>query len=317
MPTSTPHIIKRNQVSASSDEAAPDSPPGDDATDTASLAAGLHKRIASERVRMKKAGNADPASDPPGRILRGAQVANNVQTVEIPTLELTADFPLPEDQQPEPPPEPAPPSEDEMLREEIEREWKARMEEAVQAAREEGREQGRAEGYDEGYTAAKNELQSSFQERVATLTSDADRLSELWNDYIETSQPYLLQLMIDVAEALLDAPLPDSVRGASARAIAEAVEDLAGDPPLSIRLHPVDYQRLQETGMIEQLNANHDRLQWNTHSELDEGDWSVESPVSMIRHFKDELIRTLRTRIGSLQDTPTDASAPPSANRPE
>ena len=304
------NVIKSNRVNAADASS-------NDASDTDSIVAGLHKRIASERVQMKNADNAAPASDPPSRVLRGSQVGDKVQPVQIPALDFTADFPLPEDRKPEPPPEPetTTPTEEEALRAEIEAEWEAQMEDAVQAAREEGREQGRAEGYDEGYSAAKNELQSSFQERVATLTTDADRLAELWNEYIEQSQPYLLQLMIDVAEALLDAPLPDSVRGASARAIAEAIEELAGDPPLSIRLHPVDYQRMQETGMLEQLNANHERLRWNTDPELEEGDWSVESPVSMIRHFKDELIRTLRTRVGSLQDTPPDAAPPPSVDR--
>lgn len=302
------HVLKKDQV---------DAKPVTATGDTDALVAGLHRRIASERVQMKSpAEDEDDAPASASHVLRSAQVEGSVQTVQIPTLDLEPDFPLPDDRKPERPPEPAPSPEEDALREEVADEWEARMEEAVREAREDGHAEGYKAGYDEGYAAAQNELQSNFQDRVATLTEDADQLSALWSDFIEQSQPYLLQLMIDVAEALLDAPLPESVQGASARAIAEAVEELAGDPPLAIKLHPVDYQRLQETGMIGQLNANHEQLRWNPDPALDEGDWSVESPVSMMRHFKDELIRTLRTRVGSLQDAPPD-TPPPSASLPE
>mgnify|MGYP001220138896 CR=1 FL=1 len=126
------------------------------------------------------------------------------------------------------------------------------------------------------------------------------QLRQRWHEFIEDSKPVLLEIAVDVAEALLDAPLPESIRGASARAIAEAVEELAGTGTLTVSLHPVDYQRLQEKGLIDQLNANHERsLRWHPDPERPEGDWSVESPAAVIRHYKSEILDTVDQLLGT------------------
>lgn len=186
------------------------------------------------------------------------------------------------------------------LREELEAEWQAKLEEAAAAAREEGREEGHAQGYDEGYAAAREELSETFDAEVERLAADVAQLEQLWQEFIEDSKPVLLEVAVDVAEALLDAPLPESIQGASARAIAEAVEELAGAGTLTVSLHPVDYQRLQEKGLIDQLNANHEQaLHWHPDPEQPEGDWSVESPTALIRHYKAEILDTVHQLLGT------------------
>ena len=195
------------------------------------------------------------------------------------------------------------------LRDELEAEWQAKLDDATEEAHAEGRNEGFAEGYDEGYADARDELTQTFDEEVESLAADVTQLKQLWRDYIENAEPALLELTVEVAEALLDAPLPESIRGASARAIAEAVEELAGAGSLTVSLHPVDYQRLQEKGLIDQLNANHEQaLQWNPDPERPEGDWSVESPTSMIRHYKSEILDTVDQLIGT---APPDVQGTP------
>lgn len=306
-------VIKRDDIADESVE--------DADLDAEALVEGLHSRISRDRVRMKQDASTAPNRSA-RRVLNAEAVNERVETYAIPVAELDPDFPLSE------PPSATPPAESESAGgaeqddsdapppspEELEAQWEARLEEAVEAARTEGYEAGYAEGHDDGYDEAKRELEAEFEASRNRLVEDMERLRTLWTDYIEESEPHLAQTTIDVAETLLDAPLPESVRRVSARAIAEAVEDLADTPPLAISLHPVDYQHLQETGMLEQLNANHDYLRWNTRPELEEGDWSVESPVAMVRHFREELIRNLRTRLGALRDSdPSDAAPPPTA----
>lgn len=72
----------------------------------------------------------------------------------------------------------------------------------------------------------------------------------------------LVELALEVAETLLDAPLPESIRGVSARTLTEAVEQLARSAPLEISMHPVDFLRLQEQGVIAQLESRHPDLHW-------------------------------------------------------
>ena len=191
------------------------------------------------------------------------------------------------------------------LRAELEAEWSAKLEEAAAEARQEGFESGYNVGYDDGVDDAEAKLGQQFDADVEQLAADIAQLKSLWEEYIEASEPALLELAVEVGEALLDTPLPDSIRGASARAIAEAVEELASAGSLTVTLHPVDYQRLQEQGLIDQLNANPD-------PEHAEGDWSVESPTALIRHQKAETLDAVKELVGMtpphVHDRPDAAS---------
>lgn len=235
------------------------------------------------------------------------------QPRSVPAQELTPDHPLPEDYEhdPEQLPEEESTEADTGDSEEpapSQEEWEERLEDAVEEARAEGREEGYEEGlqegYDEGYADAQSELQDALDEEIQSLARRVAQLEEDLEAWAEDLEPLLVEMSVEVAETLLDAPLPKSVRGASARAIADAIEQLAGNAPLQVDVHPVDYQRLEETGMLEQLNANHaDRLHWNPNPELAEGDWSVESPTAVVQHIRSDLLRSIRERL----DTP-DAS---------
>lgn len=198
------------------------------------------------------------------------------------------------------------------MRAALEAEWATKVEQAATEAWQEGFQSGYDIGYDDGSDDTEAKLGAQMEEEVETLANDVAQLKSLWEQYIEASEPALVELAVEVAEALLDTPLPDSVRGASARAIAEAVEELANAGSLTVTLHPVDYQRLQEKGMIDQLNANHEQtLHWNPDPEHAEGDWSVESPTALIRHHKDETLASVRQLLGMVSPSVHDDPHPP------
>jgi len=212
----------------------------------------------------------------------------------------------------EPPVEDDAPDPMDELRETLEAEWQAKVDAAREEAYRDAYNEGHIDGYEVGYEDAEADLQQMIDAEVERLAADMAQLKTLWTEYIEASEPALLNLTIEIAEALLDAPLPESVKGASARAIAEAVEELVGAASLTVSLHPVDYQRLQEKGLLDQLNANHEQtLHWNPDPNHPEGDWSVESPAALIRHQKDEIIASIRQRLGAEAPARPDASSSP------
>ncbi len=177
----------------------------------------------------------------------------------------------------------------ETLKTEWDADWQKRLDAAVEAAR--------AAGHADGYAQAQNELQADFEAQQKALAQDAAQLKTLWTEHIEASKPLLARLALDLAETILDAPLPSAVKGASERAITAAVEDLADDPPLTVRLHPVDHMRLQEAGVTEQLSAVHADLRWDPDPDLHEGDWSVSSPSGLIRRLREEIAQSLHRRL--------------------
>jgi hypothetical protein len=80
------------------------------------------------------------------------------------------------------------------------------------------------------------------------------------------------------------------------------VAELAGTPPITVTVHPVDYQRLQESGLADHLTDKYDDLQLESDPERAEGDWTVASPAGAIRRRRREVIDTLRGRL-SLSDS--------------
>lgn len=190
-------------------------------------------------------------------------------------------------------------------------EWQEHLEEAVETARAEGYEAGREEGYeagyDEGYAEAEATLRAEWEEEREALIEDTTRFEEIWSQYVEESESQLVELALRLAEAIVDAPLTDSLRRASEEALTEAVAKLAGTPPITITVHPVDFQRLQESGLAEHLTEKYDDLQLESDPECAEGDWSVSSPAGAIRRRRSEVVETLREHL-SLSTSSSDGA---------
>ncbi len=172
-------------------------------------------------------------------------------------------------------------------------EWQERLEEA----RIEGYEEGYSDGYDDGYDEAEATVRAEWAEEREALVEDTTRFEEVWTEYIDEHEAQLVELTLQMAETIVDAPLTDSLRKASEEAIIEAVADLAGTPPLTITVHPVDFQRFQESGLAEHLTEKYDDLQLESDPERTEGDWTVASPAGAVRRRRSEVIDTLRSHL--------------------
>lgn len=191
-------------------------------------------------------------------------------------------------------------------------EWQKRLDEAVEEARAEGYEAGREEGYDtgydDGYEEAEATLRAEWADEREALIEDTTRFEEVWTQYIDENESRLVELALQLAETIVDAPLADSLRRASEEALVEAVAELAGTPPVTIKVHPVDYKRLQESGLAEHLTEKYEDLHLESEPECDEGDWSVASPAGAIRRRRSEVVETLRDHL-SLSASGPEASS--------
>lgn len=176
-------------------------------------------------------------------------------------------------------------------------EWQEHLEEEIEEARVEGYEKGYSEGYDDGYDEAETTVRAEWADEREALIDDINRFEEVWTQYIDENESRMVELALQLAETIVDAPLTDSLRGASEEAVIEAVAELAGTPPITITVHPVDYQRFQESGLAEHLTDKYPELQLESDPEHTEGDWTVASPAGAIRRRRSEVIDTLRDHL--------------------
>lgn len=234
-----------------------------------------------------------------GHVVRRKQAHRSARPVAVETAAFVPDVPLPRepDGTGEAPEETASPEED---RENVRStaEWQEHLEEATAAARAEGRTEGHEAGYHEGYEAAESAVRAECEAQREALLEDVTRLDERWQAYMEEREPMLVELALDLAEALLDAPLIESARGRTQEAVAEAVAELSSAPPVTVALPPEAYRRFREAGLERRLTAACDALHWETDPDLAEGDWSVRSAAGAIRRLRSEVLETLRARLG-------------------
>jgi len=197
-------------------------------------------------------------------------------------------------------------------------EWREHLEEQVEAARAEGYEAGHEEGYeagyDDGYEEAEASMRAEFDEERRQLIEDATRFEQLWETYLDEAEAQMVELSLDLAETIVDAPFTESMRRASEEAVVEAVTELSSAPPVTIRLHPVDCQRVRESGLVERLQKNFDGLTLEPEPDFEEGDWSVSSPTGVVRRRRDEVLETLRTELGQAISASTPETAPASVH---
>jgi flagellar assembly protein FliH len=175
---------------------------------------------------------------------------------------------------------------------EHDQQWEVRLQQAVSAARE--------DGYARGSADAAARLETDFRDQHQALLADLKYLQSRWDEFLEKLEPALAELSFDIAQAVLDAPLPQNVKGVATRAITEAVEQMAGSAPIEILIHPVDFLRLQESGVVEQLESLHTGLRWEPRPDMKHGEWVVQSPTMTVRRLEEELLGTLRSRLGLL-----------------
>jgi flagellar assembly protein FliH len=270
------------------------------------LSSATTHRIPADRTSVR--GEAPPQASPPqvepGHILRGDETQDTAHPVSIdaeafgeedPTNE-TASETAASDGEPDSSSSPSEPSEDQPSR--TDAEWQARLDEAVKAAREEGYEEGHDAGYQAGYDEAETAVRAEAHAKRDALVDDATRLNDVWTQYVEEQEPMLIELALELAEVIVDAPLTASLRRPAEDALAEAVAELSTTPPVSVRLHPSDYERLQESGLADRMAVPDDALNWTPDPDCARGDWSVSSSAGVIRRLRQDVVESLRRRLG-------------------
>ncbi len=177
-------------------------------------------------------------------------------------------------------------------------------------------EAARAEAYEAGLAAGRAEAEAALRPKIERLEravgTDLEQLEALWHAHLERVGQGLVALAVEVAETLVAGPVPEAAREAADRAVVQAVEGLARGEGLSVRLHPVDYLRLDEAGLVAGLNAAHPALRWTPDDGLAEGDWVVESAAAAVRSIRTELLDGLRARldlIRAIEEAPEPATA--------
>lgn len=160
----------------------------------------------------------------------------------------------------------------------------------------EAREAALEEGFQRGQAAAVEHIEA---ER-ANLLKAMDGVTTAWDSLSANSEPLLAELAFKMVEAILESPLPETMRALSTGALSTAMEKLADSRSVQVSLHPADYMMLDESGVLVPLTQNHPNIVWRTDAGLERGDWEAQSSEAVIRRVAKELLTDLRSRLSQL-----------------
>jgi flagellar assembly protein FliH len=255
-----------------------------------------------QRIPARQVACDTPPEEPVVRtgLIRRQQALVEARPVTLADFAAAPAYPLPPPAAERLAAEPAPPPVYIPSREEIDAAWQARLDAAVEKARQ--------EGFEAGVAAATAELQVEVDALRDAFTEDLTRIEAAAAETFRRAEPLLAALAFEVAETILNARLPEPLRAVSERAITEAVERATGELSVDILLHPVDYLRLQESGIVDQLLVMHSGLRWHPNPDLKQGDWVVQTPTATTRRLEAELLATLRSRLGVHKNEGPDPS---------
>ncbi len=188
---------------------------------------------------------------------------------------------------------------------------------AIEDAFEAGRQEALAEGADriaaleaerDQLAEARDAADRGAEAQAEAVRQSAERLAELWARGVRELEPVLAALAVETAEAVLEAPLSEAQRSAAERALSTAIDAVAGGPPATVSLHPIDLLRVQESGLAGALDETHAGLRWEADSELAEGDWAVSTDEAAVRRVRAAMIAALRERLGLPETARPDAA---------
>ena len=176
--------------------------------------------------------------------------------------------------------------------------WQAKMEDAVEKAR--------TEAYGRGYTDAQTTLTQEMNAEKEAFTDALKTLRTTWESFINRSETLLLEIALEIAHFLVDAPLPERFSKSTESAMLEALEILSREVPVKLSLNPVDFLRLQESGLSKHIENQFATIRWDPQPTLKEGNWIIQTPRQAIRRVSEELLASLRDRFGLNENTQRD-----------
>lgn len=263
----------------------------------------LSQESVSKVIRAYKHGrnsNEEVSKHPLAKnIIRNTKAQQDAESVEIcvaPFFETNE--PEPEEPAEEPLPETIEAGELDEIKTEWDTLWQTRLDDAVEKAR--------TDAYGRGYADAREALEQEVSLEKEAFTKALGNLQNTWESFINRSETLLLEIALEIAHFLLDAPLPERFSRTTESALLEALEHLAREVPVRLSLNPVDLLRLKESGVTKHIEEQFTTLRWDPQPTLKEGNWIIQTPRQAIRRVSEELLANLRDRFGLNENTQRD-----------
>lgn len=144
------------------------------------------------------------------------------------------------------------------------------------------------------------ELQARHEDEIQQAVATVAALVEGWGaaaaKFYEDAERDLVALAVDTANAVTDRSLTDAEINAVTQSLGWAMEQLAGDGPIDVRVSPLLLDRMEKLNIMPQTETRHP-VRWHVDKALDEGDYVALTATASIRAVRAEAIERARAQL--------------------
>lgn len=189
-----------------------------------------------------------------------------------------------------PPPPPPPRKTEATIREDEARKWEERLQLAT------------AQAFEEGYRKGCLDTESALNGPLETLSAHYEQAIQgvqgALDSQIALLEPLAARFALDLAERLLGIPLPDSARLPSLDTLHALLQGVRSAAFREVYVHPDTLSAMVAAGMAETLKVHFPDVRISPRTDLQPGDWILETPETAIRFLRQELLDDLKRKLG-------------------
>ncbi len=140
------------------------------------------------------------------------------------------------------------------------------------------------QGFDEGFVAAQNQLEQEFsnqlmsksEEFYAILSGIEERVQSLENSF----ERIVIEVSAKIAQKILNREIEN--KSIIENTLRNSIGKILGATGIVVRLHPVDYDLLNEGDFIVTLNNSFNKLKFETDDSIERGGGLIETEIGSV-----------------------------------
>ncbi len=139
-------------------------------------------------------------------------------------------------------------------------------------------------GFSEGYSAAKKELELGFEDMMLKKSEEFFSILESFEEKLAGYENVFNELVVKLAVQVSEKIIKSEIQNSSVieSSLQEAVKKVMGANQVFIKIHPKDYELINNSGQAQLIERNFDRVKFEVTDKIEEGGCVIETEIGNV-----------------------------------
>ncbi|HPN36886.1 MAG TPA: FliH/SctL family protein [Melioribacteraceae bacterium] len=140
------------------------------------------------------------------------------------------------------------------------------------------------QGFDEGFVAAQNQLEQEFSNQLMSKSEEFYAILSGIEERVQSLENSFEKIVIDVSSKIAQKIINREIENKSIieNTLRNSIGKVLGATGIVVRLHPADYDLLNEGDFIVTLNNSFNKLKFETDDSIERGGGLIETEIGSV-----------------------------------